>query len=342
MRILNRDDVAAALTDREPAVLDAVRAAYLLHGQGRTRVPFSGFLRPPEPAGSRIISLPAYLGGPEPVMGMKWISSFPGNVDGGLQRASSVLVLNDLRTGYPIALLEGSRISASRTAASAALASAALHGACAVRTAALIGCGTINQRVLAFLARVHPELEAVLLHDAVPDRAEVLAAELRVLHPGIAFRTGDAAAALSARTVSVATTDSGYWLDLASHPHRPDGQVILHLSLRDLSTASVLAARNVVDDTEHAVREHTSLHMAEQETGNRDFVHAEIASVLDGSVRPDTAGTTVFSPFGLGILDLAVAREVLGSAIRAGLGTEIGGFAPGSHRVTAAMAEKSA
>ncbi|GFH38399.1 2,3-diaminopropionate biosynthesis protein SbnB [Streptomyces pacificus] len=342
MRILNRDDVDAALSDREPAVLEAVRTAYLLHGRGRSRVPFSGFLRPPEPAGSRIISLPAYLGGPEPVMGMKWISSFPGNVDEGLQRASSIQVLNDLRTGYPIALLESSRISASRTAASAALASAALHGTRAVRTAGLIGCGTINQRVLAFLVRTHPELEAVLLTDAVPERAEVLAAELRRLHPAIAFRTGDAAAALGARTVSVATTDSGYWLDLAAFPHRPDGQVILHLSLRDLDTKSVLSARNVVDDVEHAVRERTSLHMAEQEVGNRDFVHAEIAAVLDGSVPPDPGGTTVFSPFGLGILDLAVAQEVLAYATRAGLGTEVAGFAPGSHRVTSAMTEKPA
>ncbi|GAA3220189.1 hypothetical protein GCM10020256_25970 [Streptomyces thermocoprophilus] len=128
MKILGRDDVDAALKGLDPVVLDAVRTAYVLHGQGHSQVPFSSFLRPPTPAGSRIISLPAYLGGPEPVMGLKWISSFPANVEKGLQRASSVQILNDLHTGYPTALMEGSRISASRTAASAALAAGALHG----------------------------------------------------------------------------------------------------------------------------------------------------------------------------------------------------------------------
>ncbi|MEN3584000.1 2,3-diaminopropionate biosynthesis protein SbnB [Streptomyces sp. ZYX-F-203] len=337
MRILNRDDVEAALKGRESAVLEAVRTAYLLHGEGRSRVPFSGFLRPPEPTGSRVISLPAYLGGPEPVMGLKWISSFPGNVDRGLQRASSVQVLNDLATGYPVALLEASRISASRTAASAALAGAALLGEREARTAALVGCGTINQRVMTFLAVTHPDLETVLLQDVVPERAEVLAAQLRRTHPGISFRTGDVSAALRAATVSVATTDSTYWLDPAAHPDRPEGQVILHLSLRDLAAESVLASHNVVDDIDHAVREQTSLHRAEQLCGSRDFVRTEIASVLEGAVTPPTGGTIVFSPFGLGVLDLAVARSVLDHAVREGLGVEVDGFAPGPHRVTSTL-----
>ncbi|KIE27441.1 ornithine cyclodeaminase [Streptomyces sp. MUSC 125] len=341
MRILGRDDVRTALTGLEPTVLEAVRSAYVLHGQGHSQVPFSSFLRPPRPAGSRIISLPAYLGGPEPVMGLKWISSFPANVEQGLQRASSVQILNDLDTGYPLALLEGSQISASRTAASAALAAGALHGERRVHTAGFIGCGTINQRVLAFLALTHPELETVILQDVVPGRAEVFAAELADEYPSLKFRTGEVGDALGAETVSIATTDSTYWLDLAAHPGRPDHQVVLHLSLRDLNTASVLGAYNVVDDVEHVIREQTSLHRAEQEVGHRTFVHAEIASVLDRSEPPATDRTIVFSPFGLGILDLAVAQVVLSTAVEAGLGTEVEGFDPGSHRVTSVMAGRA-
>ncbi|MBD0838580.1 2,3-diaminopropionate biosynthesis protein SbnB [Streptomyces sp. TRM68416] len=338
MRILGREDVDAAFAGLDATVLDAVRTAYVLHGQGRSEVPYSGFLRPPGTAGSRVISLPAYLGGSEPVMGLKWISSFPGNVDRGLQRASSVQILNDLDTGYPTAVLEASRISASRTAASAALASRALHGVRPVRTLGLIGCGTINRRVLDFLALTHPELETVTLQDVVPGRAETFAAQLRDERPALRFVTGDVAAALRADTVSVATTDSTYWLDLSAHPDRPAHQVILHLSLRDLSTASVLDAYNVVDDVDHVMREQTSLHRAEQEVGHRRFVAAEIAAVLGRSEAPTTEKTVVFSPFGLGILDLAVAQEVLRAATRQGIGTDAPGFDPGHHRVTAAMA----
>ncbi|MFJ7190675.1 2,3-diaminopropionate biosynthesis protein SbnB [Streptomyces bacillaris] len=344
MRILGREDVAAALAGLDAAVLDAVRTAYVLHGQGRSEVPFSGFLRPPGDSGSRIISLPAYLGGPEPVMGLKWISSFPANVEKGLQRASSVQILNDLDTGYPLAVLEGGQISASRTAASAALASRALHGeARPVHTVGLIGCGTINRRVLDFLLLAHPGLRTVVLQDAVPGRAEILAAqlseELGAGRPGLRCTPGGLAEALSADTVSIATTDSTYWLDLAAHPDRPAHQVVLHLSLRDLTTDSVLDAYNVVDDTDHVMRERTSLHRAEQEAGHRRFVAAEIAAVLAGEApAPEPGQTVVFSPFGLGILDLAVARTVLAAADRAGIGGEAAGFDPGRHGVTAAPA----
>ncbi|HEV2635882.1 MAG TPA: 2,3-diaminopropionate biosynthesis protein SbnB [Actinocrinis sp.] len=335
MRILSHDDVDAALAGRERAVLDAVRAAYVLHEQGQSQIPFSSFLRPPVRPGSRIISLPAYLGGPEPVMGLKWISSFPENTGRGLQRAASVCILNDLETGYPTALLEGSQISAARTAASAALASGLLQGGRSVRSVGIVGCGTINHRVVKFLTVVHPEIETVVLQDVVGAHAEISAAQLAAEYPGIAFRAGDLADALGADTVSIATTDSSHWLNLADYPARPAGQVILHLSLRDLSTSSILDAYNMVDDTDHAVREETSLHHAERAVGHRGFVHAEIGRLLTEQTRPWAgAPAVVFSPFGLGILDLAVCAAVLKAATETGLGTRFDGFEPGSHRVT--------
>jgi N-[(2S)-2-amino-2-carboxyethyl]-L-glutamate dehydrogenase len=340
MRILSHNDVATALAGREQAVLDAVRAAYVLHARGESQLPFSAFLRPPVRPGSRIISLPAFLGGQDPVMGLKWIASFPQNVQRGLQRASALCILNDVETGYPLALLEGSQISAARTAASAALASGMLRGQRPAHTVGLVGCGTINHCVVAYLKAVHPETETVILQDVVSARAQVSAAELAAEHPGITFRPGDLAEALGADTVSIATTDSTHWLDLGDYPGRPAGQVILHLSLRDLSTGSILTAYNVTDDTDHAVREETSLHRAERLVGHRGFVHAEIGRMLADGTRPGaTALTVVFSPFGLGVLDLAVSATVLRTAVRDGIGTEFEGFDPGDHKVTSHTTE---
>ncbi|WP_282202149.1 2,3-diaminopropionate biosynthesis protein SbnB [Kitasatospora fiedleri] len=343
MRILGREDVRNALAGLDATVVDLVRNAYVLHGQGKSDLPFSTFLRPLHRSDSRIIALPAYLGGPAPVMGLKWISSFPENVKRGMQRASSLCILNDLESGYPLALMEGSQISAVRTAAGAALASGLLNAGREVRTVGLVGCGTINQRVVHFLDQVHEELETVLLQDAFPERAEVFAAELAAAYPHLTFRAAGLSRVLGADTVSIATTDSSYWLDLADHPQRPHGQVVLHLSLRDLSVESVLGAVNVVDDAEHAIREQTSLHKAEQQAGHRRFVTAEIGALLDGTAElPSGARTVVFSPFGLGVLDLAVAEAVLTAAEKAGLGTEAGGFDPGTHTVTSNLTGSAA
>jgi ornithine cyclodeaminase/alanine dehydrogenase-like protein (mu-crystallin family) len=120
--VVSGAQVQGALQGQEQQIVGLVEATYRLHGVGDSVNPPSYFLRFPDRPSSRIIALPASIGGPSRVDGLKWISSFPENMAAGIPRASAVLILNDHDTGYPFACLESSIISATRTAASAALA----------------------------------------------------------------------------------------------------------------------------------------------------------------------------------------------------------------------------
>src|SRR4051812_29695098 len=111
--------VLDSLRDKGPGVMDIVGDAYLLHAQGKAVNPDSYFLRFPDDEKNRIIALPAAITDENAVSGIKWVSSFPDNIRCGLPRAAAVLILNDARSGYPIACIEGSHISTIRTAASA-------------------------------------------------------------------------------------------------------------------------------------------------------------------------------------------------------------------------------
>src|SRR5437763_17113540 len=88
-----------------------VREAYLAHADGQAVNPDSYFLRFPGKPDCRIIALPAYLGKNFDVAGLKWIASYPANVQRGFPRASAVLVLNNYDTGSSFAILEGSILS---------------------------------------------------------------------------------------------------------------------------------------------------------------------------------------------------------------------------------------
>jgi ornithine cyclodeaminase/alanine dehydrogenase-like protein (mu-crystallin family) len=88
-------------------------------------------------------------------------------------------------------------------------------------------------------------------------------------------------------------------------------------------------ADNVVDDVEHVCSNRTSLELTAQQQGDRDFIRATIGSILCGK-QPPRAGDrpVIFSPFGLGILDLALAHLAYRLADEQSAGTIIGDFLP--------------
>ncbi|MDT7606549.1 MAG: hypothetical protein QOG96_1052, partial [Pseudonocardiales bacterium] len=150
--VISGAQVQRALAGNEKQIVELVEQTYRVHGDGDSVNPPSYFLRFPDRPSSRIIALPASLGGPFRVDGLKWISSFPGNVAGGLPRASAVLILNDHDTGYPFACLESSIISATRTAASAALAADRLSvGRPRPTRVGFVGTGLIARYIHTFL-----------------------------------------------------------------------------------------------------------------------------------------------------------------------------------------------
>ena len=328
--ILRGADVRAVLAGRELELIQAVRIAYETHGDGDSSLPHSTFLPFPGQPRDRIIALPAYLGGACRIAGVKWVSSFPDNLHLGVDRASAVVILNSPQTGRPEAVLEGSVISAKRTAASAALAAQCLLSGSKVGRIGMIGCGLINFEIARFLLAVFPEAETFVLFDKDEARAKQFANKKIFDGGGVEIAKDVKAVLRNCPLISIATT--------ALTPHIgelrecPRGSAILHISLRDLTPEVILSCDNVVDDIDHVCRAQTSVHLAEQLVGHRKFIRCTLADILRGRAlaRNGSEAFSVFSPFGLGVLDLAVGKLVRDLALQQGLETVIGSFLPGS------------
>ncbi|OYP14725.1 2,3-diaminopropionate biosynthesis protein SbnB [Streptomyces sp. FBKL.4005] len=317
--VVSGKQVRQALAGREKELVELVEATYRLHGAGDSVNPPSYFLRFPDRPSSRIIALPASLGGAAHVDGMKWISSFPDNVRAGLPRASAVLILNDHDTGYPFACLESSVISATRTAASAALAADWLSRTRSrPRRVGFFGTGLIARYIHTFLAGTGWTFDAIGVHD--------LSADSTAGFRGYLDQTG----ATGQITVHdrpedlIRSSDLVVFATIAGRPHVmapgwfEHNPVVLHVSLRDLAPEVLLGAANFVDDIDHCLQADTSPHLVEQRTGSRDFLNGTLYDVMLGRAAAPPDQPVIFSPFGLGVLDLAVGKYVYDQVARAG------------------------
>lgn len=330
LRIITGDTVWDTLKNQQRAIVDIINNAYVVHDEAKSSLPHSVFLRFPNNAKNRIIGLPAYIGGDTPSAGMKWIASFPDNITQHKDRASAAIILNSTETGQPYAFLEGSIISAKRTAASAALASTKLNRGQTFESFTCVGTGLINYETLRFVNTLHPSLRNVYIFDLSAERAEQFAQKAKALVGGnvaITICSSLEEACRNSKLIAFATT--------AATPYVSDetlfqtDALVLHTSLRDITPEVIKACTNVVDDLDHVNRENTSIYLTSQKYGTTDFVHGTLGSVLrNTSAELPTQKPVIFSPFGLGVLDMALARYVYDTAAKKHVGQVISDFLP--------------
>lgn len=332
--VITSDIVRDILTRNRSVLVDITREAYRAFGQGAAINPHSTFLSfntlKPD-AADRIIALPAYLGGQVDVAGIKWVASFPQNLSLNVPRASAVLILNEMKTGRPLACIEGSLISASRTAASAILgAEIMFDGQRMVNKVGVIGTGFIAWTILQFFHELGWRFKEVVLFDRDHYKATRFAKNAAASESNLIASERLEDVITDTDLLILATTATQPWLyDLTK---LSGSAKILNISLRDLDPKIIVAADNIVDDIDHCLRAQTSPHLAEIEFGSRNFSLSNIYEYLGPGATylpaPQSRGWTVFSPFGLGVLDVAVGAFVYEEALRTNRAAVVPGFLP--------------
>ncbi|MFV0576665.1 MAG: 2,3-diaminopropionate biosynthesis protein SbnB [Vibrio sp.] len=326
-KVISGTMISEYLKSHRTSVLKAVRTAYICHERELTENPTSHFLRFKNTPNNRIIALLASINDENPISGMKWIASYPENLQQNIQRASATMILNDATTGYPLACLEASQISSARTAASATIAASLYRPEKKAKKAVVVGCGIIAKEILNYLKEDMWSIDTLILCDINNESADKLKQAALSKYPNISTSTDLDSSISQSDLVIFATNVATPYFDnidaLATNA------LILNISLRDISAESILNAVNIVDDIEHCLKASTSPHLAEQKVGNQDFIHQTLPhALLHGAMLQDKNDKrpVVISPFGMGILDLAVARNIYEHAIKHGYAHSIPDF----------------
>jgi ornithine cyclodeaminase/alanine dehydrogenase-like protein (mu-crystallin family) len=230
-----------------------------------------------------------------------------------------------METGYPFALLEGAQISAVRTAASAVVGAWWLNERRRdAGSISFIGAGVIARTIFDMFISDGWNIGQVSIHDLDDASGAALVAHVGVSSE-CAARTEPMLAQALAADIVVFATNAGAPYVMPPSKFRA-GQIVLNISLRDIAPELILGAENLFDDVDHCMKANTSPHLAEQLCGNRNFVTGTLAQLMRGEVELDRFKPLIFSPFGLGILDLALGKLLFDEALAKGMTVAVPDF----------------
>lgn len=326
LEVVNATSVKSILHQDASYLKDIIKQTYLAYQQGEAINPGSYFLRyPNDESEQRIIALPAYLGNTQPVVGIKWIASSPLNIKTGLPRASAVCILNEAATGIPFAIIEGATISAYRTALSAILAAETMGRVDSFETVGFVGCGILAETIFSQMRQYGWPIKQCMLYDKDVLRADLFKSKMAInREQEIIIADTDIDVIKNSQVVVLATTAQTPYLDdisIINNEH-----IFLNISLRDLSPAYILSSNNIVDDVAHILQANTSVHLTYQQVQQNTFITGTLAQLLLGKIKLDVKKPSIFSPMGLGVLDLALATFVFNQAKERKMLQTINGF----------------
>jgi alanine dehydrogenase len=293
MLVLSRSEVEQLL-DLD-ALLDALAAAHAELSAGKASlVPRVGAFA--DKAGI-LGAMPAYV--PSSGLGCKLVTLFPGNADRPTHQA--LIALFEPETGTPLALMDGTYITAMRTAAAAALATRLLARPDA-RVLAILGTGVQSRSAQEMFPRAR-------------DFAEVRVAGRGEFEDAV--RGADVVHATTASPEPVVRLD---WLSPGTHV----SSVGYGAGGSELDPAIVERADVVVVEQRDSAFAPLPAGAPELEPRGRDSV-VELGEIVTGTAsgRSSPEEITLYKSVGVAVQDLAAAALVVAAARERGAGQEI-------------------
>jgi len=323
---LSQEDVRAAGGLDMKMVIDVVERAFRLLNAGEVVLPHKIVMELPggEREGGRMNGLAAYIGGDLQAAGIKWIPSIPSNpYKRGLPRANALNILNEPKTGMPLAVMDGTIISAMRTGAVGGIG--AKYLACKdSEVAALIGTGVQARTQAMAFKEVLPNLKEIRGYRRAQEKLVKDMEEIKEL-TGI-----DTKAAANPRD-AVDGADVIMTATMADEPIVKDawvkkGSLFIHIgSYVEQEYAVVLHSDKIVADDWEIVKHRKTpvlARMYDEGLLKDEDVYANLDEIVAGK-KPgrETDGERIFfAPIGMAHEDIAVMAEIYKRAKEKGIG----------------------
>ncbi|MEO3427629.1 ornithine cyclodeaminase family protein [Pelagibius sp. CAU 1746] len=307
MRVIAASEIEAALD--YPSLVERLRQAFRRDVEAPPRHHHDIEVAGRTPA--TLLLMPAWQAGRH--IGVKMVTVFPDNGERSLPAVMGIYVLLDGKTGAPLALIDGPKLTVKRTAGASALASSYLSRPDSERLL-MIGTGALAPQLILAHAAVRPICN-VLIWGRDPKKAAKLAKRMNRRDFRVDWTADLEAAVRGAHVISCATLSKqplvlGDWLQPGTHvdlvgAFRPD--------MRESDDETLRRARVFVDTRAGATTEGGDIVQA---VASGALALDDIAGDLPELTRGERSGRryydqiTLFKSVGSAIEDLAAAQLV--------------------------------
>jgi len=324
LRFLSARDVYAALPMAE--AVEVMKDAFRVLSSGQAVVPARTHIEATQQAKGDALFMPCYIPG-DGRMGIKIVTLFDGNSERGLPFIQAIVTVLDGETGRPLAVMDGTSLTAIRTGAVSGVA-ADLMARPDATTVAVFGSGPQARSQLAAVCEVR-RIRKATVYDIDGQRGATFAQEMeQQLSIEVDVAESPSAALIAADVVCTATTSPTPVFadrDLAPGTHI-NAIGSYQPKVREIPGATVKRARVVVDHLPSAMVEAGDLILPlEHGLIGKEHICTELGEVIAGRKmgRESPEQITFFKSVGIAVQDLAAASRALANAEKQNLGTEL-------------------
>ncbi|MBI4285494.1 MAG: alanine dehydrogenase [Chloroflexi bacterium] len=306
--LLTRKDVDGLLDMK--ATIEVVEQAFRDWALGRASMPVKAYLILER---GDFRAMPAALPG---AVGVKWVNVHPQNPSRGLPTVMATMIYNDPQTGYPLAIMDATDITAYRTGAAAAIASKYLARKDSV-TLGIVGAGRQAQTQLLAHAALF-DFRLVKVYDIVAEAVQRFVQSFpRYRIQASSLEDTVASDIVCTVTPARAPIVKKEWVRPGTHINAIGADAE---GKEELEPDVLKGARVVVDDLRQASLAGEINVPVSQGLFRVDEVYASLGDIVIGRKpgRHDAKAVTIFDSTGLAIEDVAVARLVYEQAKQRG------------------------
>lgn len=326
IKIISQKDVAEIFKGNTNALFGVVENAFMKYLHGNVLFPDKISQIFDQETQNRINCMPATLLGEDMVCGMKWVSVFPTNASKGIQNVTGVMLLSEIKTGFPVAVIDGTLVTKMRTSSVGCVAAKYLAPT-KVETIGIIGSGEEARMHFALLKHLFPTIKECRVSSRSSSSEEAFIAKFKDLTTDVKFIACDNDSYKCASNADIIVTAISGQAPVLKAKDITKGGLYIHVGgWEDEFEVALKAQKIVCDDWEASKhRTQTICRMYKEGIIKDHDIYANLSDLISGKKkgRNNDDEFIYFNSVGLSYIDLNFANYIYKEAIKRGLGKEV-------------------